>query len=174
VLQEVESGRREVDVRRTDLDVARGRAQQAAASLREAEMLLEFTTIRAPRRGRITKKNVEVGQFVQPGQALIAVVGMDDVWVTANFKENQISQMRPGQRVSVVLDAYPGATLRAHVDSIQAGTGSRFALLPPENASGNFVKVVQRVPVKLVFEPGEIDRRPLPPGLSVVPTVELR
>jgi membrane fusion protein (multidrug efflux system) len=117
---------------------------------------------------------VEVGQVVQPGQPLLAVVDVANVWVIANYKETQLTHVRPGQRASIAVDTHPGLALRARVDSIQSGTGSRFTLLPPENASGNFVKVVQRIPVKLVLEPGQNGHALLVPGMSVVPVIELR
>src|SRR5581483_9552829 len=113
---------------------------------------LAYTTVRAPISGRVTKKTVELGQVVQPGQLLLAVVDLRDIWVVANYKETDLTHVRPGQPATVTVDTYPGVVFRARVDSIQAGACAVFALLPPENASGNFVKVVQRVPVKLVLE----------------------
>jgi membrane fusion protein (multidrug efflux system) len=107
---------------------------------------------------------------VQPGQPLLAIVPLEDIWVTANFKETQLKQMRPGQHATIHVDAY-GRDYNAHVDSVGAATGARFSLLPPENATGNYVKVVQRVPVKLVFEKGQDPEHLLRPGMSVVPTV---
>ena len=101
-------------------------------------------------------------------------MSLDDVWIVANYKETQLTDVRPGQPATIRVDTYPGIVLRARVDSIQSGTGSRFTLLPPENASGNFVKVVQRIPVKLVLEPGENGRGLLVPGMSVIPTIEVR
>jgi membrane fusion protein (multidrug efflux system) len=135
---------------------------------------LEYTTITAPVAGRVTRRTVEVGQTVQPGQPLLAVVDVVNVWVIANYKETQLTHVRPGQRAAISVDTHPGLVLRAKVDSIQSGTGSRFSLLPPENASGNFVKVVQRIPVKLVLEPGQNGHALLVPGMSVVPVIELR
>jgi membrane fusion protein (multidrug efflux system) len=173
-LDHAKSRRREVRIRRAEAETASGRMAEALASLREAELRVEYTTIRAPVSGWITKKNVEVGQVVQPGQPLLAVVNLEEVWVVANYKETDLALVRPGQRATIKVDRYPGIVFRARVDSIQAGTGSRFALLPPENASGNFVKVVQRIPVKLVLEPGENGRHLLIPGMSVIPTIELR
>lgn len=165
---------REVQVRAADVETAEGRTAEAAANLRQAELNLDYTTIRAPLGGRVTRKGVEVGQIVQSGQPLLAVVSLDEMWVVANYKETQLTHVRPGQRARVTVDTYPGLILRARVDSIQSGTGGRFSLLPPENASGNFVKVVQRIPVKLLLEPGKDARRVLAPGMSVVPTIELR
>jgi membrane fusion protein, multidrug efflux system len=124
--------------------------------------------------GRVTKKSVEAGQVVQPGQPLLSIVNLDDVWVVANFKETALTEVKAGQRATVEVDTHPGVIFKARVDSIQAGSGAVFALLPPENATGNFVKVVQRIPVKLLFEPGENSRHLLVPGMSVIPTIELR
>ena len=153
---------------------ARGRLGQASANLRQAELTLEYATIRAAVAGRVTKKSVEAGQVVQPGQPLLSIVNLDDVWVVANFKETALTEVKAGQRATVEVDTHPGVIFKARVDSIQAGSGAVFALLPPENATGNFVKVVQRIPVKLLFEPGENSRHLLVPGMSVVPTIELR
>jgi membrane fusion protein (multidrug efflux system) len=169
-----QSQRQQVQLRQAQVDAARGRLDQALASLAQAELNLAYTTIRAPMNGRVTKKAVEVGQVVQPGQLLLAVVDLNDLWVIGNYKETDLTRVRPGQPATVTIDTYPGVVFRARVDSIQAGSGSVFALLPPENASGNFVKVVQRVPVKLVFEPGEAARVALVPGMSVVPTIAVR
>jgi membrane fusion protein, multidrug efflux system len=168
------SRRHEVTVRRADAATAEARLAEALANLRETELRLEYATIRAPIAGRVTRKTVEVGQVVQPGQLFLAVVSSDDVWVVANYKETQLTHVRPGQPATITVDTYPGLVLKARVESIQSGTGSRFSLLPPENASGNFVKVVQRIPVKLVLEPGETGRELLVPGMSVVPTIEVR
>ena len=123
------------------------------AQLAQAELNLEHTTVKAPVKGLVSRKTVEAGQIVQPGQPLMAVIPLDDVWVTANFKETQLQHMRPGQRVTVKVDAIGGKEFNGKVDSIAGATGARFALLPPENATGNYVKVVQRVPVKIVLDP---------------------
>ena len=173
-LASAESQRQQVGVRRTQVDAAQGRLDQALANLSQAELNLVYTTIRAPMKGRVTKKTVEVGQVVQPGQLLLSVVDLKDVWVIGNFKETELTDVRPGQAAGITVDTYPGVVFRGRVDSIQAGSGAVFSLLPPENASGNFVKVVQRVPVKLVFEPGETDKHVLVPGMSVVPTITVR
>jgi membrane fusion protein, multidrug efflux system len=173
-LANAKSQRQQIKVRETQVDSARGRLAQAMANLRQAELNLEYTTLTAPVGGRVSKKSVEVGQVVQPGQPLLAVVDLDDIWIVANFKETELTHVRPGQRVAVQIDTYPGTTFKARVDSIQAGSGAVFSLLPPENATGNFVKVVQRIPVKLVIERGENARHLLVPGMSVVPTIELR
>jgi membrane fusion protein (multidrug efflux system) len=117
---------------------------------------------------------VETGQIVQPGQPLLAIVPLDDLWVIANFKENQIAGMKPGQSAEIEVDAFPGQKFRGKVDSLSAATGARFSLLPPENASGNYVKVVQRIPVKIVFEKDQDSGHRLRPGLSVAPTVYIQ
>jgi len=168
------SQRQQVKVRQAQVDAARGRLGQASANLRQAELNLEYATIRSAVAGRVTKKSVEAGQVVQPGQPLLSIVNLDDVWVVANFKETALTEVKAGQRATVEVDTHPGVIFKARVDSIQAGSGAVFALLPPENATGNFVKVVQRIPVKLLFEPGENSRHLLVPGMSVVPTIELR
>ena len=173
-LANARSQRQQVKVRQTQVDAARSRVGQALANLRQAELNLEYTTIKAPVGGRVTKKTVEIGQVIQSGQPLLSIVDLDDVWVVANYKETALTNVRPGQRATIEVDTYPGAVFKARVDSIQAGSGAVFSLLPPENATGNFVKVVQRVPVKLVFEPGENSRHLLVPGMSVVPTIAIR
>jgi membrane fusion protein (multidrug efflux system) len=148
--------------------------QQLQAAVDQAELELSYTKIYAPESGRVTRKAVEVGALVQVAQPLMAVVP-GDVWVTANFKESQIGNIRPGESVDITVDAYPNKVFRGLVDSIQAGTGARFSLLPPENATGSYVKVVQRVPVKIVFEPNQIDpQHLLAPGMSVVPEVKVK
>src|SRR2546423_2814429 len=148
--------------------------QQLQAAVDEAELQLSFSRGYAPKTGRVTRKAVEVGALVQVGQPLLAIVP-GNVWVTANFKESQIVNIRAGEPVDVTVDAYPDKVFKAHVDSIQAGTGSRFSLIPPENATGSYVKVVQRVPVKIVFEPNQIDSQHLlAPGMSAVPEVKIK
>jgi len=153
---------------------AEARVKQAQAALQQAELNLQYTTIKAPSDGIVSRKTVEAGQVVQTGQPLLALVSMTDVWVTANFKETQLRLMRPGQSVVVEVDGLGGKEFNAKVDSIAAATGAKFSLLPPENATGNYVKVVQRVPVKIVFEPGQDPERLLRPGMSVTPTVSVR
>jgi membrane fusion protein (multidrug efflux system) len=155
------------------VDKRSAEAREAEAEVRQAELNLSYTRITAPCAGFVTKKAVEPGTYVQVGQQLLAVVGRD-VWVVANFKETQISGMKPGQSVDIEVDAYPGVTFEGHVDSIQRGTGSRFTLLPPENATGNFIKVVQRVPVKIVLDRRNGERGYLlAPGMSVIPNVNV-
>jgi membrane fusion protein, multidrug efflux system len=147
--------------------------KQSQAQLHQAQLQLSYTKVFAPFDGRVTKKSVEPGNYVQPGQTLFSLVP-PDVWVVANFKETQLKQMRVGQPVSVRVDAVPGHNFNAHVESFQVGTGGRFTLLPPENATGNFVKVVQRVPVKIVFDEPTDDLERLWPGESVEPKVNVR
>ncbi|HEY0431126.1 MAG TPA: HlyD family secretion protein [Pyrinomonadaceae bacterium] len=147
--------------------------EQLRAAVAQAELELSYTKLYAPDNGRVTNKSVEEGALVQSGQPLMAIVP-GDVWVTANFKENQIGNLRPGQPVDITVDAYSDKTFKGHVDSIQAGTGARFSLLPPENATGNYVKVVQRVPVKIVFDEAPDPQHMLAPGMSVEPEVKVR
>jgi membrane fusion protein (multidrug efflux system) len=153
---------------------AQAQVAQAKAALEQAELNLQYTTLRAPAAGIVSKKMAEVGQIVQAGQPLMALIALQDVWVTANFKETQLTNMRAGQRATIDVDAYGGKEFKGHVDSIAAATGARFSLLPPENATGNYVKVVQRVPVKIVLDPGQDPDHLLKPGLSVTPTVYLK
>jgi membrane fusion protein (multidrug efflux system) len=148
--------------------------EKARAEVEQAVLNLSYTKIHAPVGGYVTKKNVEPGVFVQMGQSLMAIV-LPDVWVTANFKETQLTHMRPGQPATISVDTYPDEIFHGHVDSIQRGTGARFSLLPPENATGNFVKVVQRIPVKIVFDrPEELAKYLLVPGMSAVPEVNVK
>ena len=142
--------------------------------LAQAELNLEHATVKAPMKGVVSRKTVETGQNVQAGQPLLAIIPLDEVWVTANFKETQLKNMRPGQKATLTVDAFGGREFNGHVDSIAGATGARFSLLPPENATGNFVKVVQRVPVKIVLDEGQDNERLLRPGMSVTPTVHTK
>jgi len=151
-------------------DQLQAQVSQAEADLAQAETDLANTKIVAPLDGRITKRSVEPGSYVQAGQQLGSLVGTE-VWVVANFKETQLERMRPGQSVDIRIDAFPNVAMRGKVDSFQAGTGSRFSLFPAENATGNFVKIVQRVPVKIVFDNPPDNTLHLGPGMSVIPTV---
>jgi membrane fusion protein (multidrug efflux system) len=153
---------------------ADARVRQAKAALDQAQLNLQYTTIKAPAAGVVSRKMVEMGQVVQAGQPLMALVDLSNTWITANFKETQLKLMRPGQRAEVDVDGLGGRTFKAHVDSIAAATGAKFSLLPPENASGNFVKVVQRIPVKIYLEAGEDPDHLLRPGMSVTPTVYVK
>ncbi len=155
-----------------EVGLAMSQWQEAQTNVASAQLDFSYTKIYAPSNGRVTRKAVEPGDYVQIGEQLMSLVPTD-VWIVANFKESQLKKMKPGQRVKVEIDALGGRTFRAHVDSVQAGSGAAFSLLPPENATGNYVKVVQRVPVKILFD------EPLPadhtfgPGLSVTPSVRV-
>jgi membrane fusion protein, multidrug efflux system len=156
-----------------DYQQQQGQVIQAQARLDQANLDLSHTVVRAPQDGWITRRNVEKGDYLTVGQQIVSIVS-PQVWITANFKETQLSDMRPGDPVDITVDAYPNLKLRGHVDSIQLGTGSKFSAFPPENATGNFVKVVQRVPVKIVIDSGLDPKLPLPLGLSVDPTVKVQ
>jgi membrane fusion protein (multidrug efflux system) len=164
----------QVELDRASVETARADVQQARARLSQAQLQLSYTTVLAPRDGRVTRRTVEQGAYVQTGEALLALVP-DETWVVANFKETQLERMRPGQPVLIRVDAYPQRKFKGKVDSLQAGSGARFSLLPPENAVGNYVKVVQRVPVKIVFdEPINLSELDIAPGMSVVPKVRVK
>jgi membrane fusion protein, multidrug efflux system len=159
---------------RASVETARAQVQQAQTKLDLAQLQLSYTTVVAPRDGRVTRRSVEQGAYVQIGEALLALVP-DDMWVVANYKETQLEHMRPGQPVLIRVDAYPHREFKGKVDSLQAGSGARFSLLPPENAVGNYVKVVQRVPVKIIFdEPLDLSQLDIAPGLSVEPKVRVQ
>ena len=147
-----------------------GALDVAQAQLRQAELNLGWTVIRAPHDGWIAQRNVEQGNYVNVGQNLFAIV-QPEIWITANFKETQLAHMEAGQLADITIDAYPQLHLRGHVDSVQLGSGGQFSTFPPENATGNFVKIVQRVPVKILIDSGLDPNVPLPIGLSVEPTV---
>lgn len=156
----------------TNVEAREQQVAQAKAQLETANLNLSWTNVRAPFDGYVTKRNVQTGTLVQAGSALFSLVSQE-VWVTANFKESQLERMRPGNKVTVTVDAWPDLELEGHVDSIQQGSGSKFAAFPSENATGNFVKIVQRVPVKIVIDKGLDPNKPLPLGLSVEPKVTL-
>ena len=160
----------QIGLAKTQIAVMATGVEQAVVGVRQAELELSYTTITAPVAGQITRRVVEVGQYLQAGQGLLAIVAEHE-WVTANFKETQLERMRQGQPVSIKVDTLPHRQFKGHVDSIQAGTGAQFSLLPPENAAGNYVKVVQRVPVKIVFDETNVPAFPL--GASVVPSVRV-
>jgi membrane fusion protein (multidrug efflux system) len=147
-------------------------ADQKKAQLDQAELNLQYTKVIAPVGGAVSNRTVEVGQNVQPGQEMMKIIPLDegDLWVTANFKETQLKKMKPGLPAEIAVDAN-GKTYKGHVDSVAGASGARFSLLPPENATGNYVKVVQRIPVKIVFDKGELKGHELRPGMSVVPRV---
>jgi membrane fusion protein, multidrug efflux system len=158
---------------KTQVGTAEAGVRAAAAMVEQARLNLSYTEIRASLAGRIASKSVAVGDYVQVGQSLMALVP-DEIWVTANFKETDLDHMRVGQPVDINVDAYPEKVFHGHVDSFQAGSGAAFSLLPPQNATGNYVKVVQRVPVKIVFASPPGGHWLLGPGMSVVPYVKIR
>ena len=167
-----ETGPQQVSSTRARARAALADVDQKRATLEQAELNLQYTKILAPVSGEVNK-TVVVGLNVQPGQQLLTVVPLDEVWITANFKETQLRHMKVGQRATVLVDS-SGRTFKGHVDSIAGATGPLFSLLPPENATGNYVKIVQRIPVKIVLEPGENRERQLRPGMNVVPSVYLQ
>jgi len=154
----------------TNVEARQQQVEQAKAQLESATLNLSYAQVRAPFDGYVTKRNVQIGTLVQAGSSLFSVVSKD-IWIAANFKESQLERMRPGNKVEITVDAYPDIKLQGHVDSVQQGTGSRFSAFPAENATGNYVKIVHRVPVKIVIDSGLDPKQPLPLGLSVEPTV---
>jgi membrane fusion protein (multidrug efflux system) len=165
------AGPEQVKAAQAQVQLAAARVEQLRAAERLAELNLSYATVKAPATGVVSRKNVEVGSLVSPERPVLALVPLDDVWIVANFKEDQIRTMKPGQPVTIEVDTFSGRQFHGHVESLSAGTGARFALLPPDNATGNFVKVVQRVPVRLKIE----DRGDavLRPGMSASVTVSI-
>ena len=159
---------------RAALDLAGALVKQREATLRAAQLNFEYTGIYAPADGYVTKKSVEAGNQMQPGQPLMAVVSLNDIWVVANYKETQLKNIHPGQKALIKVDTYPHKEFTGKVDSIMAGTGAAFSLFPPENALGSYVKIVQRIPVKIIFDGPNEDRKKLRIGMSVVPTIIAR
>ena len=170
---EDEVSKQQLDMAVLRTQIADAKVAAAKARVEQADLEVSYTKIYAPIDGHVTKKSVEVGQLIQVGQPLLAIVSREK-WVVANFKETQLTAMHPGQKVSIRIDTYPHKTFKGRVDSIQRGTGARFSLLPPENATGNYVKVVQRVPVKIVFDEAPNKKYPLALGMSAVPEVKVR
>jgi membrane fusion protein (multidrug efflux system) len=173
-LRTAETAPQQVAASKAKVDAAVARVQLAEVAVKQAELNMQRTVVRAPVAGIVSKKSVEPGQIIQPGQPLMTVIPLDRVWITANFKETQLKNMRIGLPVTVEVDAYGGREYKGKIESIAAATGSRFSLLPPDNATGNFVKVVQRVPVKIVLDEGQDAEHLLRPGMSVTPTVYTR
>ena len=171
--QTVEGARAQVETSKAQVASAEAQVTQAQASREQAELQLSYCTIVAAVDGIVTHRTVDVGNYVNPGQAMFALV-QDGRWVTANFKETQLAEMKPGQPVDIEVDAIPGETFHAKVDSFQAGTGTAFSVLPAENATGNYVKIVQRLPVKIVFDDPRVNDHLLAPGMSVIPWVRVR
>ena len=167
------AARAQLDAAKKKVLVDEAKVVENEAQVAQAQLNLSYTRIYAPYSGRIGNKLVEQGEYISVGQTLMSVVP-DEIWVIANFRETQLANIRPGQPAKINVDAVPGRTFRGHVDSIQPGTGSVFSLLPPENATGNYVKVVQRVPVKIVFDEEPNDINMLAPGMSVVPVVKIK
>jgi membrane fusion protein (multidrug efflux system) len=164
---------RQMQVIRARAASALAEAQRKKADLDQAALNLQYTKIIAPVNGIVSNRTVEVGQNVAPGQELLKVINLDDIWITADFKETQLRRMKVGQPVDIQVDAN-GKTYHGKVDSIAGASGARFSLLPPENATGNYVKVVQRIPVKIVLDPGSNSQHELRPGMSVTPKVRIR
>jgi membrane fusion protein, multidrug efflux system len=169
---QVAEARAQVSLAVTMVEAALTRTKQARTDQAAADLDLSYTKITAPDDGRVTRKAVEVGNYVQVGQSLLALVPTN-IWIVANFKETQLTHMRLGQPVEIHIDAYPAKNWLGHVDSIMAGSGASFSLLPPENAVGNFVKIVQRVPVKILFDEPLDPAMSLGPGMSVIPAVRV-
>jgi membrane fusion protein (multidrug efflux system) len=170
MVRQARASEQQVAIRTADASSATAAVAKARANLEAAQLELSYTTIVAPTEGVVTKKSVEVGQIVQPGQSLLILIPLHDVWVTANFKETQLAKVRRGQKAEISVDMY-GKTFPGRVDSIAGATGSRLSLLPPENATGNYVKVVQRIPVKILLDPIPPDKAILRPGMNVEATI---
>jgi membrane fusion protein (multidrug efflux system) len=172
-LQQATAGGQQTEVNRAQYEAAKAAIAQAEASLKDAQLQLSYTNIVAPSGGRVGRKTIEVGQRIQPGSPLMAIVE-GDYWITANFKETQMKDIKPGQKVEVKLDAFPNHPFVGRVDSVSPASGAQFALLPPDNATGNFTKVVQRIPVKITFDPQSIKGYELriTPGMSAAVSVE--
>ncbi len=173
LVAEAQTAPQQVAVHEAGASAAAARLESAEAAVEQAQLQLKWTEVRAPAAGVIGRKRVEVGQFLRPGEPVLAVVASGEIWVVANFKETQLEHLRPGQEARVKVDAYPALELSGKVESLSAATGSRFSLLPAENATGNFVKVVQRVPVRIGLDPAALSEatrggQPLRPGMSVV------
>jgi len=173
----------ETAVRSSDAALAEAQAALAGADARvgaaraardQAALNLSYTRVTAPASGVVSKKTVELGQLVQPGQPLMSVVPLDDIWVTANLKETQTADVRPGDPADITVDAYPGRHFAGHVESLSPATGAKFSLLPPDNATGNYTKVVQRLPVRVRLDGANDAQQPLRPGMSVVVTIQTR
>jgi membrane fusion protein (multidrug efflux system) len=169
-----ESGRHQIAIKDAESSRAEGQLKEARADLAHADLQLQYTEVRAPVAGIVSKRTVELGQVVQTGQPLLAIVPLHEVWVVANFKETQLGRVHPGQRAEITVDGLPGRKFAGTVHSISAGTGARFSLLPPENATGNWVKVVQRIPVKILLDDRETGNpQPLRAGMSVFASIEI-
>jgi membrane fusion protein (multidrug efflux system) len=173
-LAQVKAAEEQVVKAKANKDLEDSISQQRLAALNIAQQNLEYTKIYAPSDGYVTNKSVEEGNQIQPNQPLFAVVALSDIWVVANYKETQLKNVRPGQAAWVKVDTYPGKVFKGKVDSIMAGTGAAFSLFPPENALGNYVKVVQRIPVKIIFDKATDQQHVLRIGMSCIPTIIVR
>jgi membrane fusion protein (multidrug efflux system) len=171
--QKVLAAEAQVGLCKASIQTASDEVRQSEAATLQAELNVSYTKVTAPEDGRVTRRTVEQGAFVQPGQALMAVVSRP-FWIVANYKETQLGRMRVGQPVKIKVDAYPGRNFNGHIDSIQSGAGARFSMFPPENATGNFIKVVQRVPVKILFDAIPDPQLTLGPGMSVEPSARVK
>jgi membrane fusion protein, multidrug efflux system len=167
------TGPQQVKSSESRAQAAEAKVAQKRAEVEQAELNLKYTTISAPSTGIVARRSVEVGQYVQPGQLLLEIVDLSHVWVVANFKETQLKDMKVGQSADIAVDAN-GRTYKGHIESLAGASGARFSLLPPENATGNYVKVVQRIPVIIGFDSGQNNDLALRPGMSVTPTVHIR
>jgi membrane fusion protein, multidrug efflux system len=167
------TGPQQVKSSESRAQAAEAKVAQKRAEVEQAELNLKYTTISAPATGIVARRSVEVGQYVQPGQLLLEIVDLSHVWVVANFKETQLKDMKVGQSADIAVDAN-GRTYKGHIESLAGASGARFSLLPPENATGNYVKVVQRIPVIIGFDSGQNNDLALRPGMSVTPTVHIR
>jgi membrane fusion protein (multidrug efflux system) len=174
-LQYAQTRPQQISVQRSRAEAADAETQRAASAFEQAQLNLQYTTIVAPVDGIVGQRSVQPGQNVAPGQQLMTIVPLDsrNIWVTANFKETQMTYMHPGQHVEISVDTY-GRTYQGHIESIAGASGARYSLLPPENATGNYVKVVQRIPVKIFFEKGQDPEHLLRPGMSVEPNVKVQ
>jgi membrane fusion protein, multidrug efflux system len=175
IMETAKAANLDTKVRQAQFTTAQAAVSKAAAAMKDAQLQLSYTMIKAPASGRVGRKSVEVGQRLQVGQPLMAIVE-DSPWVVANFKETQLEKIRPKQAVDLEIDTFPNQVFRGRVDSIAPGSGNQFALLPPDNATGNFTKIVQRIPVKIIFDPDSIKgyENLLAPGMSTVVTVTIR
>ncbi len=173
-LQYAQTRPQQISVQRSRAEAAAAETERALATLQQAQLNLQYTVVVAPVDGVVGQRSVQPGQNVSPGQQLMTIVPLDshNIWVTADFKETQMTNMRPGQHVEITVDTY-GRTYNGHIDSIAGASGARYSLLPPENATGNYVKVVQRIPVKIFFENGQDPEHLLRPGMSVEPNVKV-
>jgi membrane fusion protein (multidrug efflux system) len=170
-LESAQTAPEQIAAQRARASSADAKVLQQRAAVQQAELNLQYATVKAQLKGIVSKKSVEPGQIVQPGQPLMTLIPLEEVWVTANFKETQLQDVHPGQQAVVEVDAYGGREFKGHVESLAAATGSRFSLLPPENATGNFVKVVQRVPVRIAIDEKQDAEQLLRPGMSVTAKV---